>query len=215
MQTYHPNGRTATSYWNAEPRVILSNDSDYIVSFWVVEEDKKRTKDQQQKIVRSIGLQLNASFNRSSNIKHNNTSNDKTTSNKSNDNSANNVGSLNKHSSSAGPPPSDDRETTQAFGETLDQTGGEEEDEVYYLMRDHRMGRKSSTQPTQVPFPADCKHMRVYAFFEDRGEWQCFKDQVYSIALINKNFRIAASTSNITPYHSKTSGTPKLLLGKA
>lgn len=46
---------------NAEPRVVLANKSDYIVSYWVVEEDKRSAKAKQERVASSIGLHLNAS----------------------------------------------------------------------------------------------------------------------------------------------------------
>ena len=49
-----------TSCWRPEPRVVLSNMSDYLVSYWVVQEDKKRTTQHFESIVSSIGLHLNA-----------------------------------------------------------------------------------------------------------------------------------------------------------
>lgn len=225
--------KAPTSYWNPEPRVILSNDSDYIVSYWVVEEDKKRASERHQKIARSIGLQLNASSNH-------NTTNNNSNSNKTNTASGTSSsedhpkktqqqqeealgteeqeqevgdGAETSNNDAGGPTSSDYIKNIHNQGKTLETGEEEEEDEVYYLTRDHRMGRKGSTQPTQVPFPADCQHMRVYGFFEKDGEWQCFKDQVYSIALINKNFRITASTSHDTPCSDKkTSRLPKRLL---
>lgn len=48
-----------TSFWKAEPRVILANRSAYSVSYWVVQEDKKRTTEHVESIVSSIGLHLN------------------------------------------------------------------------------------------------------------------------------------------------------------
>lgn len=74
------------------------------------------------------------------------------------------------------------------------------EEGVYVLMRDHRMGPRGTTQPTQVPFPARCHEVRVYGFFEVNGQWRRFKDKVYSIARKKKDFHITALTSNIVPY---------------
>lgn len=153
-----------SSLWNAEPRLILANNSDYIVSYWAIEEDKKRTPAQQERIVKSIALHLNASKIAGSNL-------------------------------------SEDLKRLKEEEALAKATGKDEEDDsVYYLTRDHRMGRKGSTQPTHVPFPAGCRHVRLYGFYESDGEWQPYKDKVYSIALRNKNFRVNASTAGITPH---------------
>lgn len=52
-------------YRDTEPRVILGNQSGYRVSFWVFEEDKKRsrTKASRDRLVTSMALQLNAGGN--------------------------------------------------------------------------------------------------------------------------------------------------------
>lgn len=144
-----------TYLWNAEPRVILANNSDYIVSYWVLEESKKRTKAQQERIARSIALHLNASKITGNNV----------------------------------------AEDLQRLKEEEALAKAEEQDDVaYYLTKDHRMGRKGSTQPTRIPFPAGCHHVRVYGLYEKNGEWHLYKDKVYSIALRNRNFRVTAST---------------------
>lgn len=75
-----------------------------------------------------------------------------------------------------------------------------EEGGVYFLMRDHRMGPRGETQPTQVPFPADCREVRVYGFFEEDGDWRPYKDKVYSIGRGKKSFTLNALDSNIAPY---------------
>lgn len=147
-----------TAFWSPEPRVLLANRSDYSVSYWVVQEDKKRTTEHLESIVSSIGMHLNV---------------------------GNQGGSL------AGDVERTKEETTHT------------EEGVYFLMRDHRMGPNGSTQPTQVPFPADCEDVRVYGFFEENGQWQRFKDKVYSIARDKKDFYITALTSNIVPYANK------------
>lgn len=153
-----------SSLWNAEPRLILANSSDYIVSYWAIQEDKKRTPAQQERIAKSIALHLNASKIAGSNL-------------------------------------SEDLKRLKEEEALAKATGKDEEDEaVYYLTRDHRMGRKGSTQPTHVPFPAGCRHVRLYGFYERGGEWQEYKDKVYSIALRNRNFRVTASTAGITPH---------------
>lgn len=164
-----PSSNGPTSLWNTEPRVILANNSDYIVSYWVVEEEKKRTKAQHERIATSIGLQLNA----------------------------------NKITTGGGANLSEDdlKKLKQQEQETIAKEQEEDgEDVVYYLTRDHRMGRKGSTQPTKIPFPVDCRHVRLYGFFERDGVWRRYKDKVYSIALLNRNFRVTASTANIEPY---------------
>lgn len=51
--------KSPTSFWSPEPRVVLANRSDYSVSYWVVQEDKKRTTEHLESIVSSIGLHLN------------------------------------------------------------------------------------------------------------------------------------------------------------
>lgn len=75
---------------------------------------------------------------------------------------------------------------------------------VYFLMRDHRMGPNGSSQPTQVPFPANCEQVRVYGFFEEEdGQWQRYKDKVYSIGRGKRSFILNALDSNIAPYAKK------------
>lgn len=167
-----------SSLWNAEPRIILANTSDYIVSYWVVEEEKKRTKAQHERMATSIALHLNV----------------------------NNITNKTKLS-----------ERDRKLREAEEEEGGrvlakeEDYDAAYFLTRDHRMGRKGTTQPTRVPFPADCQHLRIYGFFERDGEWQVYKDKVYSIALRNKTFHVTATTPNIITPHSrrKTIGATK------
>eukprot|EP00904_Undaria_pinnatifida_P003191 jgi/Undpi1/12873/HiC_scaffold_7.g02540.m1 len=51
---------TPTSFMDSEPRIVLSNRSKYTVSYWVVQEDKKRTTSHLKSIVSNIGLHLNA-----------------------------------------------------------------------------------------------------------------------------------------------------------
>lgn len=51
-----------TTMWDREPRVVLSNGSSYSVSYWVVQQDKKKTTLHQETIANSIGLHLNASL---------------------------------------------------------------------------------------------------------------------------------------------------------
>ena len=53
---------TPTTLWDREPRIVLFNRSSYSVSYWVVQEDKKRTTQHLETIVNSIGLHLNASL---------------------------------------------------------------------------------------------------------------------------------------------------------
>lgn len=48
-----------TPYWKPEPRVFLANESEFCVSYWVVQEDKMRTTAHLESIVSSIGLHLN------------------------------------------------------------------------------------------------------------------------------------------------------------
>lgn len=79
---------------------------------------------------------------------------------------------------------------------------------VYFLLRDFRMEPRGSTQPTEVPFPADCQAVRVYGFFEEEdeedqeedGKWKLYRDKVYSIGRGHKSFALNALDSNITPY---------------
>lgn len=156
------------SLWSAEPRVILGNNSDYIVSYWVAQEDKKRTKAQQERIVSSIDLHLNPNKiigkNLSEDLKR--------------------------------------LKEKEEEGEALANAAGKEGDdeEVYYLTRDHRMGRRGSTQPTHVPFPAGCQHVRLYGFYERDGQWKPYEDKLYSIAWRNKNFRVITSTATINTH---------------
>lgn len=161
------------SLWNAEPRVILGNNSDYIVSYWVVEEDKERTKAQQERIVSSIALHLNASKITGKNL-------------------------------------SEDLKRlkeVEALEKAAEKDGDDEA--VYYLTRDHRMGRRGSTQVTHVPFPAGCQHLRVYGFYEQRdGEWRRYKDKVFSIARRNRNFRVTASTATIAAHFGDDNNGP-------
>lgn len=44
--------------WREEPSVILANHSDHVVSYWVIQEEKKRTKEHRERITGSMGLQL-------------------------------------------------------------------------------------------------------------------------------------------------------------
>lgn len=151
----------ASTRWRGEPRVILANDSDYIVSYWVIQEDKMKTKEHREKIVHSMGLQLSIDTS---------------------------GGGL------TGDIKSKKKETIEM------------EEGSHFLMRDHRMGAAGSTQPTRVAFPADCEEVRVFGFFErGGGEWQCYKNKVYSISRRKKNMLLTALNSNIAPYADKKS----------
>ena len=53
---------SATSCWGwDQPRLLLGNNSGYRVSYWVMQEDKKRTMAHNERIVTSMGLHLNLS----------------------------------------------------------------------------------------------------------------------------------------------------------
>ena len=51
---------TPTSFRDPEPRIMFANASEYTVSYWAVQEDKKRTIAHLESIVSNIGLHLNA-----------------------------------------------------------------------------------------------------------------------------------------------------------
>lgn len=144
-----------SSSWGTEPRLILGNSSGYRVSYWVLQEDKKRTMAHEQRIASSVGLHLNL---------------------------ANTGGGLSG-------------DLKKEKEQTIETEVGD-----FFLMRDYRMGPNGSTQPTQVPFPANCKQVRVYGFFEEDGQWQRYKDKVYSIGRGKKSFTLNALDSNIAPY---------------
>lgn len=76
----------------------------------------------------------------------------------------------------------------------------ETEETERYLMFDHRMEPMGQTQDTKVFFPVGCQELRVYAFFEEDGQWQFYKNKLYSIAPRNRNFQLTALRSNILPY---------------
>lgn len=76
----------------------------------------------------------------------------------------------------------------------------EEEDGVYFLTRDHRMGPRGATQATKVPFPVKCHEMRVFSFFEEDGQWHNFQDRDISTGLFKKVFAITARDADIAPY---------------
>lgn len=75
--------------------------------------------------------------------------------------------------------------------------GGEEED-AYFLTRDHRMGPRGGTQATKVPFPVGCREMRVCAFFRGEDQWRLFHDKVYSTWLFRKIFNFIATDADIS-----------------
>lgn len=150
---------TPTTRNDREPRIVLYNRSSYSVSFWVVQEDKKRTTENLQTIVNTIGVHLNAS-----------------------NTGAGFAGDLERKK---------EQTTNTEVG-------------VYYLLKDFRMGPNGNGASTRVPFPAECKDIRVYGFFLDGQldgqEWRPFKDKVYSISRQDKIFELTALTPNITPY---------------
>lgn len=216
---------TRGSYWNAEPRVILANKSDYIVSYWVIEENKNRTEVQQERIAECIGRNLNAKNSKTAARAR--MSNDQIEKKQSvtteeqeeeveeeeeeeegvevkeeeeeeecvvNNNNITAGSSVSEHHFS-------NKQKQNALDADEDQDSeDEDDDEVYILAIDHRMGRKGTTRPTQVPFPADCQHMRVCGFYYHDGEWKRYEDKVYSIALIHRKFHVTATTSNVKPY---------------
>ena len=79
--------------------------------------------------------------------------------------------------------------------------GQEDCDCVPFLTRDHRMAPRDGTQPTKIPFPVDCREIRVFAFFEKgKGEgWRLFLDKAYSLGLFRKVFSFIASDTDISP----------------
>lgn len=148
------------SYWGTGPCLFLGNSSGYRVSYWVIQEDKRRTSAHQERIASSVGLHLN-------------------------------LGHTGGKLSGALRRGREENIETEAVG-------------VYFLLRDHRMGPNGSCQPTQVPFPANCEQVRVYGFFEEEdGQWQRYKDKVYSIGRGNRSFTLNALDSNIAPYARK------------
>lgn len=137
----------------------MANDSDYIVSYWVIQEDKMRTREYREKIADSMGLHISLD-------------------------------------TSGGSFTGDVKRKKK---ETIDM-----EESMHFLMRDHRMGARGSTQPTRVAFPLDCEEVRVYGFFESEGgKWLCYKNKVYSIARRKKSVLLTALNSNIAPYAKK------------
>ena len=160
-QTLVASDETRTS-GGGEPRITLANDSDYTVSFWVVQEDKKRTKAHRKYIVKSMGAKARVGMNGG--------------------------------------------EISGDFARHAEETVDLEENQ-YLLMRDCRMAPKGVTNPTHVNFPAGCKDLRVFGFFEQGGEWHCYKEKVYSIGrpiygfLPNKTkHKLTALNSNIKSY---------------
>lgn len=159
-ETFVASDETRTAF-GGEPRITLANESNYTVSFWVVQEDKKRITVRRKYIANAMGAKVDvgiAGGKVSAGIQR------------------------------------DTKETV------------EEEEVEYILMRDCRMGPNGATNPTHVNFPAKCKDLRVFGFFELGGEWHLYKEKVYSIGrsvglLPNKTkFRLTALDSNINSY---------------
>lgn len=76
-----------------------------------------------------------------------------------------------------------------------------DQEEAYFLMKDHHIEPCPETLTVDVCFPEDCKDLRVYGFFEaEKGEWQLFKDKVYSIAWLRKKITLTALDGSISPY---------------
>lgn len=97
---------------------------------------------------------------------------------------------------------------------TTDLTEDTEETELC-LVHDHRMEPMGQTQDTEVLFPLGCQDLRVYARFEEDGQWKVYKNKRYSIALRKKNIHITALRSNIVSYTKRPneSAEPTVALG--
>lgn len=139
------------------PHVALSNNSCYTVSYYVTQEDKRRTKEHNTRIAKSILVQLNGGR------------------------TGGEVAAEMKR---------DEEEVTKM------------EHVEHFLLRDCRMGPIGSTPTTQVQYPADCKELRVHAYFRTaNGEWIQYKDKVYSTGRSRRtSFTLCALNCNITPY---------------
>lgn len=115
------------------------------------------------------------------------------------------VGSMSAHLNGGNPcecsPPAVSDELLQEPSDTREQ------EEAYFLTRDHRMEPRGGTQVTKVPFPADCRKMQVYAFFRGENQWRLFHDKVYSIWLFRKVFTFIAADADMSPCISVPSTT--------
>lgn len=161
--------------WGTEPRIVLANKSSFRVSYWVAQEDKNKTPDNsarhQRQVVTSINQHLNV------------------------------LGGQTTSAASGLQRDPMETTTTATTGESPSSPPADlDEDAVYFLTRDHRMGPMGNTQATKVAFPVDCQDMRVYAFFEVDGRWRLYEDKVYSIGLFKKVFTLTSINSNITPH---------------
>lgn len=72
----------------------------------------------------------------------------------------------------------------------------------YVLMADHRMEARQQTNPTEVPFPKNCKALRVYAFSRNHnGTWKRYMDKLLSMPGKKKKFTITGLDSSINLYN--------------
>lgn len=210
--THHP----AAAYRDTEPRIVLGNQSAYRVSFWVLEEytkhDKNKRKERQEQLVDSMVRHLNHGH-----LGEGAPSPERIGRALEEPTEAPTAGVSGPNAETVGR--EDDRakedECSRKDGggrkgdcykqdekkREGDRAREEEDDGMRFLTRDHRMEPREGTQHTRVPFPVDCRELRVFAFFESGGgdRWLLFLDKAYSLGLFKKVFTFIASNVDISP----------------
>eukprot|EP00752_Nemacystus_decipiens_P008037 g7182.t1 len=172
-----PSQQQGVWFWR-ESCVNLANNSDFMVSYWVEQECKMKTRAIQETVVTTMQTKLNGKAEMDAG-------------------EGGMLAGLVKGGSSTG---ANVRAAKRAKTETSVSTE-QTEMESYFLMKDHRMEPRRGTPQTTVCFPEDCKHLRVYGFFQAKdGTWKSYKDKVYSLNGRKKEFTLTALNVNIKPY---------------
>lgn len=167
-----PSQQEGIWFWN-ESCVKVANNSDYKVSYWVEQECKMKTRGIQETVLTTMETKLNGKA--------------------STDGAEGMILGAGAVSVNARAAKRAKTETTV----TTEQT----EMTSYFLMKDHRMEPRRGTPSTTVNFPENCKHLRVYAFFQAKdGTWKSYKDKVYSVGRRKRKFTLTALNANIKPY---------------